>query len=508
MTTPEKGSVPLPELSLRQRLAAPPRLPRRRRIQDLLLHPAVWVLLAVIVGNFLGSQAGGISQRYAKLAVGLFFIFVIFRYPTYIGAGIFLVLYAFPTTIQLGDTNVIFTILLAVAWMIRVGLGKELRPHRTYLDWAIVAYVAVHILSFVNISTPVALSRSLIAIRHLFVPIILYYTIVHVGHSERRLLFLSRMFTVSIAFLYFTAFMERFAPGLEFIPQWYVTALGAEQLFAEGVRHRIGGVLTHALMGDLAAIGCVHQMYLAIRAKGKPLWRIGHWFLVLVSVYIVSLTGNRGALIAMLGGLFYFFWIFGGEISLKRVLVGLTIFFALLMVGEKTLGRFEGNVTLLTRMAGTYVERGVPDTRRQAWAYAWDLIRERPFLGHGPYFGHEEASPGGKAVWPHNAFLYYFFSIGLVGLPCYLLLLWRVWRRTWAGKRLKVGGISLARGLTAVWHIALVQFIIGQMRTDHQRGDVYVYLMWIIFAFGILARELWEEERRKGAGGRAEPVRG
>jgi O-antigen ligase len=218
-----------------------------------------------------------------------------------------------------------------------------------------------------------------------------------------------------------------------------------------------------------------------------------------LAVYVVSLTGNRGALIALMIGMAYFLWMFRRELSWKRALIGLTVFLGLMVVGEKTLGRFQGNITLLTRLAGTYIERGVPDTRRAAWGYVWQRISERPILGHGPYYPLSLIAPGQKAVWPHNAYLFYFFSIGLVGLPTFLFLLGRVLKRTWDRGGFRIGDAPLSRGLMVVCHVGVVQFIAAQLRTDHQRGDVYIFFMWILFALGVLSREVWNQSRAPAA---------
>ncbi len=470
-----------------------------RRIQDWLRHPVLWVLLAAAVGAFLGSQVGGVSQRYTKLAIGVAYLFVLLRYPTFVGAGVFLMLYAFPTVIWLGNTNFIFTALLAIIWIVRAGLGTEGRPRGTYLDWPIVLYVAVHLLSLVNVGTPDDLSRSLLALRHLFIPILFYYTLVNVGRSERKLMFLTRMLTLSTILVFATAFLERFLPGVEFIPRWYVNVLGAQDIFAAEGPRRIGGVMMHSLMGDLSAFMTILQAYLAIRAKGRPLWRALHWLTAVAAVFVLSLTLNRGALVGMVAGFAYFLWIFSREVTWKRIFVGVGAFLGLLLLGEKTIGRFEGNVTLLTRMAGTYFERGIPDTRRRTWAYAWERIMERPWLGHGPYYRLAPEAPGVRVSWPHNAFLYYLYSVGVIGLPTFVFMVARAVKRTWAGRGLSVCGASLSQGLTAVFHIGIVQFLIGQLRTDHQRGDVFVFYMWILFGMGVLAREVWGEMRRTRA---------
>jgi O-antigen ligase len=469
---------------------------KNQRVQDWLNHPLTWIVMAALLGALVGSFAGGFGQRQTKLLLGLTYLFVLFRYPSYLGTGIFLILYAFPTAIWIGDTNFIFVTFITVAWLVRMSLGLEHRPRRTYLDWAIFAYVAAHLISLTQVPGPFAFTKSLFALRHLFVPIAFYYALVNVGRSERKLLFLARMFTVSAAVLYFTAFMERYAPGVAFLPRWYLSALGARDLFMMDVSHqRIGGVLTHALMGDLAAVSVIVQMYLAIRARGRIAWRAIHWLLAATSVFVISLTGNRGALIALVAGLLLFLWVFRREVTWRRTVVGLVGLFGILMIAEQALSRFEGNVTLLSRTIGTYIDRGIPDTRRQAWSYVWQRIAERPWLGHGPYYEVGRTISGQRA-WPHNAFLFYFFSIGLVGLPTFLVLVGRVLKRTWAGHGLDVGRISLAQGMTAVMNIAIVQFLVGQLRTDHQRANVYVFFMWVLFGLGILAREVWEDQRR------------
>jgi O-antigen ligase len=464
------------------------------------MHPLVWVLLAALAGLFLGLQTTAIGPRYSKLVIGLVFLIVLFRFPPHVGAGILLVLYAFPARIWIGNTNFIFTAFITIAWLVRVALRQEPRPHGSYLDWIILSYIAVHILSLANLRTQFALEKSLLALRHMTVPILFYYVLVNLGRSEKRLLFFAEMFTISVVFVFLSAFAQRFFPDVRFLPKWLLTSLGSQDLFfAREVGHgRVGGLFTHVMLGDTTAIACVLQVYLAIRYKARPLLRLYHWLLVLVCLYVVSLTQNRGSLLLMMAGSVYFLFLFSGELNWRRALVGLGVFVGLLYVGEVTLTRFEGDVTLLARLSGTYFERGIPDTRVGVWRQVWDLVMEKPILGHGPYYSLRVGALGRHVYWPHSAYLYYWFTTGVVGLVVFLVLIARVLKRTWAGRGLTVGGVSLSRGLTAVFHIAVLQFILGQLRSDHQRGDVFVFLMWIIFAFGVMARQLWEEEKRSG----------
>ena len=44
--------------------------------------------------------------------------------------------------------------------------------------------------------------------------------------------------------------------------------------------------------------------------------------------------------------------------------------------------------------------------------------------------------------------------------------------------------------------IQLLMFAGAQLRDDHQRGNVYIYIMWILFALATISTRLDEEQRR------------
>ncbi|MFC1572177.1 O-antigen ligase family protein [Candidatus Eisenbacteria bacterium] len=460
-----------------------------------MLHPIVWFGFAVLIGYLLGAPPGGsYAIRIGKSLVGLAMLFVLIRFPIHVGMGIFFILYAFPATISIGSTNFIFIVLITVMWAVRVAMGNERGIQRTCLDLAILLYISVHILSLAAVSTNHDLTMSLKSLLHLSVPILMYYVIVNIGRVPGRLRFLAEMFTVGMLVVYFSGFMQRYASGVAWLPRWYVAGTGGQGMFGDSGAARVGGVFTHAMMADTAAFMAILQMYLAMYFKNRPWRRALHWITAAVSIYMISLTANRGGLIIFLIGLTYFYVVFAGELSWKRVVLGLTMVFIALAIGELAQGG-EGKVTLAARTIGTKVHGLVPDTRRGVWAYIWDRIMEKPILGHGPYFDVDTYDNARRVFWPHNGYLYYFFTVGLVGLPAFLYLVVRVLSRTVVGWKMTIQEAPLSRGLTAVFHIGIVQFLIGQLRTDHQRGDPYVYFMWMLFAMGILARQVWEDEK-------------
>jgi hypothetical protein len=64
----------------------------------------------------------------------------------------------------------------------------------------------------------------------------------------------------------------------------------------------------------------------------------------------------------------------------------------------------------------------------------------------------------------------------------------------------------LSRITLLLAHIQIIQFTLAQVRSDHQRGNVYLYFMWILFAIATISYRLFQEQLE--AARAAEPVRG
>ncbi len=476
--------------------AAPARGGSGRKLRGLLLHPGLWAALAAAIGLGVGLLVEQFRLRYFKLVVGALFALAVLRLPTHIGVGLFLVAYSYPAALWIGDTNLVFILFLIVVWLGRVALGREAPPRRSYLDWAILFYIGTLALTLVHVQSGDELRQSWIALRHILVPIGMYLLIVNVGRSERRLLLLTEAFLFGVTTVFFSVFMQRYFPGLSWLPRGYLSSMsGARVFLAQAGAIRLGGVYTHALLADATAIAFVIRIYLASYYRHNAWMRAYHWFFALLSAYVLSMTGNRGGLLLLLGGMAIYLWTFRRQYSLTRVVVGTALVAVALVGSEFLLFRFATEGSLLGRLFRTQLVRGIPETRIGAWDFVWNRIAESPWIGHGAVYPIGQTIQGIRANWPHNAYFYYLYTTGLIGLLAYLVICWRVFRRTQAGHGFAIRDISLARGLTAVFHVSVLQFLAGQLRTDHQRRDLYVYVMWAVFALAILAREVWESER-------------
>ena len=478
------------------RPAIPP-AQRRLRVQDILLHPITWVCLAVAAGLLVAALGIGVKMRYLRLIVAVAFFLTIVRIPTHMGAGLILIVFPFPTFIWLGDTNFVFTVFLLVVWSARILLRIDSQPQRSPLDWIILAYICIHMLSFLNIEEHEQIFESLKSFRFLATPIGFYYIVMGAGRSERRLFVLAEMFCISMTIVYFTAYMEANHPNITYLPRGYVGGLAAKGLFAGEGGIRQAGLFTHAMLADIAATMTLLHLYLALYLKDRRWLRGYHWIMVAISIYMITLSGNRGGLILLFVGLLYFLWTFSKAVTPIRAVTGFFVLAALFILSEAFLYQFQGEGSLIYRMSQTQFYRGIPDTRRTVWAYIWQRIMERPWLGHGVTSDPATFIEHHRASWPHNAYLYYFFTVGIGGVIVFLLLIWQVLKRTYVGHRLPVGSASFSRGMAAVFHIGALQFFIGQLRTDHQRGNGLAFLMWIIIALGLLAREIWEDEKHR-----------
>ena len=472
---------------------------KNRRIQDLILHPAVWITLALIIGAFIGSQAAGpASQRYIKLGLVMIFLYVVVRYPIYIPIGIFMIVYLVPTILWIGNSNILFIFILAVVWAVKFGMRLEDSPRRTFLDGLIFLFVTAHIASLMHVTTTEILLKSFTSLLHLLMPIFVFYMIINVARSSTRLLFLTQMFNLSMAIVLITAILERYFPNIRYLPEWYLKWRSADMFGPEVVRRSMGIFRSHDLLSDACALCVIMQLFMVVYFRHRRWLSLTHALVGALAVFILMMTGNRGGLIALVVGLGYFLFVFGKGIRFGHLLSGIALIVGIIFVTEIVVGSEEGNVTLLSRMTSTTFEGLIPDTRSYIWHYIWDHIMESPLWGHGPYFDTEiYRTSQGRVAWPHNSILFYFLTLGVFGALIYAIFLFRIITKTRPGCGYSLKRVTLAKGLAIVYHINMVQFLVGEMRTDHQRPDVRVNYMWFIYGLAVLSYYLWKKEREE-----------
>ena len=244
--------------------------------------------------------------------------------------------------------------------------------------------------------------------------------------------------------------------------------------------------MTQNSTAGILVIGIVIGVWLSQRRQTHLAFR----GLLLVSsglaVWEVVLTGSRGGLIALLGGILaILFTSTGGRgISITRLIVA-GLFVAFIAYGI-------GSDQTMTRRIGASIERGDTAGRARIYSAAMDMVAERPLLGWGVYsnfyeLGHRASPP---FVDAHNTALLVFTRVGLIGgIPFFL------------GVGLcGVAAYKARRGALSVVFPLFVSVVLINMGISWERTK----LTWIVLALSVAAsRAAADFEKRRSALGAA-----
>ncbi|MBD3336428.1 MAG: hypothetical protein GF355_13015 [Candidatus Eisenbacteria bacterium] len=461
-----------------------------RRLQDWLVHPALVLIMAGIVGLAVGMQFVKVNPRLIKAVIAAIMFFVFARYPVYVGVGAFVLLYPFPTAVALGNSNFIFAVMLTAMWLVKVGLRVEPWPRGSLLGTPVFALFAVHILSLIMMPDFMDFREVVLFQQFLLAAVLVFAVMTNTITTPRRLHFLFQVLTVGAVMTNLQALIQFVAPTLRIIPAWYYVspALGQAAEFGG----RIGGVFrSHPLLADSAAMMVILQLFLMTRAAGP--WRKGYHLAVAgLATLSLFISVNRGGFVILLFGLLIVGWHLRRDLKFSRIAVSVSVLAITFLIFEQlTAGRYEDEVTLFSRVAGTRFESLMPENRAKVWTYYAGLILQSPILGHGPMI-----DIIAMEAWPHNAYLFYAYTTGVIGLSIFLWLLLRAILKTRPRGAVSWVHGSYVRGAMLAVHVMLLQFAVGQLRTDHQRGNVFVYLAYILFAQAAIVYRLVQEERR------------
>ena len=158
------------------------------------------------------------------------------------------------------------------------------------------------------------------------------------------------------------------------------------------------------------------------------------------------------------------------------LIVGCT---ATLVVFDSFLSEHTIAVSVLDRFANTKFQGMVPENRTMTWGPTLKRALEKPFFGHGPYY--DTGLGLTKVYWPHNGFLFFFFTLGLFGLLTFIWVIVKTIKESniWRAKGIQGTRLGDLLALAQIWLFVLLW---EQQRTDHQRDDIYPFIVWMCFA--------------------------
>jgi O-antigen ligase len=120
-----------------------------------------------------------------------------------------------------------------------------------------------------------------------------------------------------------------------------------------------------------------------------------------------------------------------------------------------------------------------PDSRRGPFREAWERSFEHPWIGHGPYY--DIGFPVAIYYTPHNSYLHYFYTIGIIGLVIFVWFMVVLLRMTLRYMSARTGIATFSTDLLVVMHVQIVIFLIDAYKIDYQRSSIYFLMLWLVF---------------------------
>jgi len=454
----------------------------------------------IAVGAFFAAQqTTSPSHRSIKFAVMLAIAAFMFRFDMVYSVYMFVLLFPFPSGISIASSNIVLMTVIPMVWAVRAASTRSRLFRPTPLDWPHVLFIMAYVVSLLNVETHSMLVKSLQVIWRQIACITFFAMIVTFVDDEKKLKTLLRMVCISVGLVMVTAIVELAIPGATIIPGW----VGMTKRLSEGGEYtariekmRVGGSLgSDANLADFGTQVLGFMVYFAFRAKNpavKAFW-MGVSLLTLVATLS---TGNRGGLVGIIILFVYTLWLFRHRMAFTQKVLIVTAALSIAFAADYLLSTYTYSVSPIQRLLNTQMHGMVPETRTMTWQPSLEKFLESPFIGWGPWF---EIGEGLQfQFWPHNAYLFYLQTLGLLGFGAFMWIMWRVLKMSLLFKKRKDERDDVI-DLLVLMHVWFVVFAVEQLGIDHQREDIYPFLVW--FFFGVITATAGIIRRRSLAPG-------
>jgi len=166
--------------------------------------------------------------------------------------------------------------------------------------------------------------------------------------------------------------------------------------------------------------------YIAATISSRGLWRLILGVSLLLSLIVLVMTGSRGALVGMAIGGVWGAILCRKYLSPAKIIRGTAIFLALALPAVSLLGAKYGAV-FVQRILSQSTSSDIGDVssgRTLLWGDAIGRMMETP-LSLVTGFGWNVYNSMGYFLIPHNHYIMLWFELGLVGVICFLLIIYR-----------------------------------------------------------------------------------
>lgn len=446
---------------------------RAWRIGKIVLFYAGVTAFAVFVGQQIYSP----NQRVIKLAIALILFWMTVKSALPNAVAVLAFILPFSSTTAIGPTSSLAIVLVFLVWMIRVALGTSSMTWRSPISMCLLAFVLIHVLSFYNAPGGLILQVMLKKFAIMLSGVLLIYLLINFVTDEdalRRVVWASML---SCAVIIALSLVELWFPTLRLIP-WFTLAGTAPQKGSFDIRWIGGPFRDGELLGEYMAVSVPVQAFMFSRSRSMP--KKAFWGLMMVASLVTALaTMHRMPLVSMSIGVVYMIIVFRKRMKFHSLVA--VILLAVMIVGtmEFVLANYTPTGSVLKRIKRTEFYGAVPDSRRMPWTQAWERSMEHPWIGHGPHY--DISYTVTKMYSPHSSYLYYFYTIGAIGVSIFFWLLITLIRMTLKYMGPRTGVSTFATDLLAIIHIQLVVFMVDAVKINFQRSAMYFLLCWLMF---------------------------
>jgi len=215
--------------------------------------------------------------------------------------------------------------------------------------------------------------------------------------------------------------------------------------------------------------------------------RVTLFFLTIINLYCVVYSHSRGAYLSFLAAVLWVGWCYNKKLVL-------TLIPALLLLGAPMLTFFP--VSVQERFEMIQVEEGKERDQSAAsrfvfWGYAFEEFQKSPIVGRG-LLTFKELNP--RKMDSHNYYIRLLAEQGLVGIICFLIVLWRASKMTLALYREAKDPLYKALGLGMAGCVA--SLAVGNMFGDRFSHYPLISYFWIYLALVVRALYLVREDEQ------------
>jgi O-antigen ligase len=378
---------------------------------------------------------------------------------------------------QFASLNVVFVYMLAIAFLLK----KQLRRFPLAIPIAIIIFA--YLISYTQ-TLPATRLDHIIYLISVFSNFLMFYLVYNfvAGLDDWRYAW-NILITLNVLVILYC--MLQIGIGFGRLSFLGLAELTLQENIEEG-RRLVGPFFSVAMTAEYFDIQILIIGYAFLNETGRK--RKAFLFAILcINCALLVGTGNRGGLVSLMVGGLAFLFLFRTEIGAMRAVMVGVLFSFLFTAASVIMVKYSDFNVLYERVQETEFEGAMP-VFREGWEWMWPRVFEKPIVGHGPRLKlrNEELRkiPGYIPMpYPHNAYMYIFYTLGAVGFLAYGIFVVRIALRYLRATRIASGDRYLD-GTAKLGLIILLVSMVSEIRMEMFR---YVTVDYQHYMFMLLA---------------------